>query len=178
LRSIAAKLLHRESPGHTLQPTALVTESFLKLHRIRAPIASEAHFFHLSARAMKQVLVEHARTRGSWIKVTAESIIELLPAVDQGRVQPELALSVKAVLSELQAMDPKAAEALWLRCVEGWTIEETSLRQQRDQWRVRADCDFALEWLAAKLTRQSPFSSTQIDSVHSSTRAGRCAGSA
>src|SRR6267378_5309877 len=63
LRVIASALLRRERAGHTLQPTALVSELFLKLHRLETTILSEDHFFRISARAMGQVLIDHSRTR-------------------------------------------------------------------------------------------------------------------
>src|SRR5260370_33388932 len=61
LRVIASALLRRERAGHTLQPTALVSELFLKLHKLETRILSEDHFFHISARAMRQVLIDHSR---------------------------------------------------------------------------------------------------------------------
>ena len=78
LRVIASALLRRERPGHTLQPTALVSELFLKLHRLETRILSEDHFFRMSARAMRQVLIDHSRVTKP-AKVPLDLILELLP---------------------------------------------------------------------------------------------------
>src|SRR5436309_14830593 len=60
LRVIASALLRRERAGHTLQPTALVSELFLKLRRLETRILNEDHFFRISARAMRQVLIDRS----------------------------------------------------------------------------------------------------------------------
>src|SRR5215470_16569669 len=77
LRVIASALLRRESSGHTLQPTALVSELFLKLHRLETQVLSEDHFFRISARAMRQVLIDHSRVKRPAKKVTLDRIPEL-----------------------------------------------------------------------------------------------------
>src|SRR5438876_12210323 len=78
LRGIASALLRRERAGHTLQPTALVSELFLKLHRVETLILSEDHFFRISARAMRQVLIDHARVKKPVELLPPEGIAELL----------------------------------------------------------------------------------------------------
>src|SRR3954462_12154123 len=83
LKGIASALLRRERAGHTLQPTALVSELFLKLHRLETRILNEDHFFRLSARAMPQVLIDHARVKHTAQAVSAERIPELLAAANR-----------------------------------------------------------------------------------------------
>jgi RNA polymerase sigma factor (TIGR02999 family) len=151
LRSIASSLLRREKAAQTLQPTALVSELFLKLRRLESRILSEDHFFHVSARAMRQVLVDHARTRRAQKKIPPELIVELLPDTAQAGVDTELRLTVRAVFESLRDLDPRAAEAVWLRSVEGMTIDEVSQSQRRKFWDVRADYDFGLKWMADQM---------------------------
>jgi RNA polymerase sigma factor (TIGR02999 family) len=151
LRSIASSLLRRETAAQTLQPTALVSELFLKLRRLESRILSEDHFFHVSARAMRQVLVDHARSRRAQKKIPPELIAELLPESAQTVADIELRLTVKAVFESLRDIDPKAAETVWLRSVEGMTIDEVSRSQRRKFWDVRADYDFGLKWMADQL---------------------------
>src|SRR6185295_3327108 len=129
LKTIASALLRRERPGHTLQPTALVSELFLKLHRIETRILSEDHFFHLSARAMRQVLIDHSRIRKPKNKVPVELIRELLPPRHASVADPESSLAVKMVFEKLRSMDAQVAETVWLRCVEGLTVSEMSRSQ-------------------------------------------------
>src|ERR1700761_7978083 len=94
LRGIASALLRHERQGYTLQPTALVSELFLKLHRLEVRILNEDHFFRLSARAMRQVLIDRSRSRRPARKIPPELIPELL--VDkQDATSPETRLAVK-----------------------------------------------------------------------------------
>ena len=153
LRSIASGLLRRERPGHTLQPTALVSELFLKLRRMDTRILSDDHFFRISARAMRQVLIDHARHKRPVKMVPAELIPELLLPANQNAADAESYLAVKMVFEKLRAMDATVAETLWLRSVEGVTVHELSVRQNREVWRVRADHDFGLQWMANRLKR-------------------------
>ena len=152
LRVIASALLRRERPGHTLQPTALVSELFLKLHRLETRILNEDHFFRMSARAMRQVLIDHSRGKRPVQEVSLDLILELLPPANR-TASPESFLAVKIVFEKLRAMDPQVAETVWLRSVEGLTINEMSRSQNREVWRVRADYDFGLQWMANKLKR-------------------------
>jgi RNA polymerase sigma-70 factor (ECF subfamily) len=152
LKTIASALLRRERAGHTLQPTALVSELFLKLHRIETRVLSEDHFFRISARAMRQVLIDHSRVRRPAKKVPVDLIRELLPG-NPGSSDPESSLAVKMVFDKLRSMDPQVAETVWLRCVEGLTVAEMSRAQSREEWRVRADYDFGLQWMANRLKK-------------------------
>jgi RNA polymerase sigma-70 factor, ECF subfamily len=153
LRSIASGLLRRERAGHTLQPTALVSELFLKLRRMDTQILSDDHFFRISARAMRQVLIDHARHKRPAKMLPAELIPGLLLVSSQPKVDAESYLAVKMVFEKLRAMDAKVAETVWLRSVEGVTIQELSCQQNREAWRVRADHDFGLQWMANRLKR-------------------------
>jgi hypothetical protein len=150
---IAGALLRRERPGHTLQPTALVSELFLKLQKLETRILNEDHFFRISARAMRQVLIDHARVRKPAPNMVPERIAELLFSANQNGPKPESLLAVKMVFEKLRAMDRTVAETVWLRSVEGSTIEEMSQAQGREAWRVRADYDFGLQWMAHRLKR-------------------------
>src|SRR5260370_39230738 len=151
LRVIASALLRRESPGHTLQPTALVSELFLKLHRLETQILSEDHFFRISARAMRQVLIDHSRVKKPANKVTLDLIPELLLPTSRNAADPESSLAVKMVFEKLRAMDPQVAETVWLRSVEGLTVSEMSRAQGREAWRVRADYDSSLQKMAERV---------------------------
>jgi RNA polymerase sigma-70 factor (ECF subfamily) len=150
LRRIASALLRQERPGHTLQPTALVSELFLKLHRLEVRILNEDHFFRLSARAMRQVLIDHSRARRSLRTIPPELIAELL--IDkQDATSAETRLAVKLVFEKLRTLDAMVAETVWFRAVHGMTIAELSAAQNREAWQVRADHDFGLQWMAGRL---------------------------
>src|SRR5262245_2840200 len=153
LRGISSALLRRERPGHTLQPTALVSELFLKLQRLETQILNEDHFFRMSARAMRQVLIDHARVRSPLQKMPLDLIPELLLPAQRNAASPESHLAARMVFDKLRALDGKVAETVWLRAVEGVTVQELSRRQNREEWRVRADYDFGVQWMAGRLKR-------------------------
>lgn len=155
LRAIATCLLGAERAPHTLQPTALVSELFLKLQKLEARIVDEEHFFSLSARAMRQVLIDHGRRKRPARALSPSRVAELLQPASQSPDNAELFLSVKLAFEKLRSIDAVVADTVWRRGVEGLTIHEVSRRQLREEWRVRADYDFGLEWLANRLRRHS-----------------------
>ncbi len=142
LQAIASALLSRET-SPPLLPSELVSELFLKLHRLKTPLVSEDHFFRISTRAMRQILIDESRLRKSPIR----------HRVCQSRSEPESALAVKATFEKLHSLDPRAADTVWQRSVEGATVAELSRQQDREPWRVRADYAFGIEWMANRLKR-------------------------
>ena len=132
-----------------------MSELFIKLHRMEARILNEDHFFRLSARAMRQVLIDHARVKHTAQAVPAERIPELLAPANRNAASLETVLAVRMVFEKLRSMDPQVAETVWFRCVEGLTVHEMSLSQRREPWRVRADYDFGTQWMANRLKRYS-----------------------
>jgi RNA polymerase sigma factor (TIGR02999 family) len=178
LRAIASALLKKERAGHTLQPTALVSELFLKLRGLEMQILGEEHFFRVAAGAMQQVLIDSARAKAALKRIPPQLVSELLPDLDGTYADPELRLTLKISLERLRCIDRTAAETVWLRSVEGQTIEEVSRSQRRETWRVRADYDFGILWLADQLTRHVGSKSAAISSAHNPTSLGRRCGSA
>ncbi len=85
---------------------------------------------------------------------------------------------MKIILERLRHIDPAAAEIVWLRCVEGLTIEEVSQSKGREFWRVRADYEYGLRWMARQLERQSGSKSSATASAQGPTSEGRRCGSA
>jgi hypothetical protein len=113
-------------------------------------ILSDDHFYGLSARAMKQVLVDHARTRDARKRIAPEFVADILTSARNG-ADPYMVFAVREALEKLREVDPVAAATIWLRCVEGRSIEEVSRAQDRKPWRVRADFDFGIQWMAGRL---------------------------
>src|SRR3954469_1811044 len=174
LRSIALMLLRKERGGHTLQPTALVSELFLKLRGVGPRILGEEHFFRIAARAMQQVLIDSARSRLARKRIPPELISAYLTGSNPAGADAELRISVRIVLERLREIDPAAAETVWLRSVEGLTIEEVSRHQRREFWRVRADYEFGLCWMAKQLDHSRR---EATDSPQAATSLGRRCGS-
>lgn len=152
LRAIAGAYLRRERPDHTLQPTALVHEAYMKLVGANSNWESRAHFFAVAARAMRNTLVNHALARKAEKRGggAATIAIEVEPAARPKRAVDTLALD--QALKDLAALDPRKAEVVELRFFGGMTVEETAHVLGVSVSTVEADWRMARAWLAHQLT--------------------------
>lgn len=127
LRELASLYLSHERPDHTLQPTALVHEAYLRMRQQRTvDWNNQAQFFGIAARMMRRILVNHAETRHAQKRggTAAHLSLDTALAVFEGEAIP--ALDVDAALTKLQAVDTRAAEIAELRFFGGLTIPETA----------------------------------------------------
>jgi len=127
LRRLAAQKMASQAAGHTLQPTALVHEAWLRLvSNEEARFAGRTHFFATAAEAMRQILIDHARRKaaarhgGGQVRVDAEEF-EIAT-----QVPDEEMLAVDEVLDKLAAEEPQKAELVKLRYFAGMTFEEAA----------------------------------------------------
>jgi RNA polymerase sigma-70 factor, ECF subfamily len=155
LRRIAQSFMRRQRPGHTLQPTALVNEAFLKLFGSAQPeVADRAHFLALMSRVMRQVLVDHARSAaadkrgGGEARVPWDANIEV--PTDRGREQLKL-LDLHRALEALECEHPELAEVVEMHYFGGLTAEEAAVAVRRSVHIVRHDLRFARAWLRRAL---------------------------
>jgi RNA polymerase sigma factor (TIGR02999 family) len=128
LRLLAAQKLARETPGQTLQPTALVHEAYLRLVDVETAQRwdSRGHFFAAAAEAMRRILVDHARRRRSQRRggaATRHSLAGLDPAVP---APDEELLAVDEALERLHKLAPPKAQLVKLRYFAGMTIPEAA----------------------------------------------------
>jgi RNA polymerase sigma factor (TIGR02999 family) len=152
LHQLAAGYMRREKVGHTLQPTALLHEAYLRLTGQEQPEwENRSHFFRFAAHLMRQVLVDHARAKtavkrgADWQKVPLEQI--QLPSND--RTVDLLALD--EVLDRLAAFDSRKAHILELRFFSGMTEEEIGAALQISVATIRRDLRLAEAWLEREL---------------------------
>jgi RNA polymerase sigma factor (TIGR02999 family) len=160
LRQLATQKLAHEKPGQTLQATALVHEAYLRLVGSTDASASRQphwnsrrHFFAAAAEAMRRILVERARTRGSLKRGGRHERLNLddLPLASQER--PEELLALDEALMRLAAVEPQAAELVHLRYFAGQTMSAAadllglSLRSTHRLWA------YAKAWLLQELER-------------------------
>jgi RNA polymerase sigma factor (TIGR02999 family) len=160
LRRMARVYMRKESPGHMLQATALVNEAFLRLVDSRdVDWHDRAHFFAVSARIMRRILVDAARARGALkcgggleriVHSTAVNL-EHLPAV--ASELPEQLCALDDALEELARMDPRRAQVVDLRFFGGLTVEETGQVLDISPQTVMRDWKLARAWLARELAR-------------------------
>jgi RNA polymerase sigma-70 factor (ECF subfamily) len=146
LRSIARHQMRRESPGHTLQPTALVNEAYLRLFGSPVDWQNRAQFFSVAARTMRRILVDHARSRHSQ-KRSGGKRIELDHAmlVSVDRIEDVLALD--QALQRLAERDDRQAKLVELRFFAGLSIEEAAKMLGICSRTAKRDWDFAQAWL-------------------------------
>jgi len=146
LRQLAASYLRRERPGHTLQPTALVHEAYLRLVDQTSPnLENRSHFYGVAARLMRQILVNHARRKHAakrgGIKVPLEESMGSKPDVT-----PDL-LELDTALEALEKIDPRKSQAVELRYFGGLSEEEIARSLNVSAITVRRDLKMAKAWL-------------------------------
>jgi RNA polymerase sigma factor (TIGR02999 family) len=155
LRRIARGRLRREPAGHTLQPTDLVHEAYLRLVKLdRITIEGRAHFFALAARLMRQVLVDHVRRKRAGKRGGAVTLLGLGDDVAQLPGEP-VAVDVIALdraLDELAALEPRLARVVELRAFAGLTLQETAVALDVSHATVERDWAMARAWLYRRLT--------------------------
>ncbi len=160
LRQLAAQHLAREAPGHTLQPTALVHEAYLRLlapvadARGSAGFAGRGHFFAAAAEAMRRILIDTARRKhrlkrgGGRERIDLDRLELAAPAADDNL------LALDEALTKLAEAEPAVAELVKLRYFAGLTIEQTaaalgvSVRTANRHWA------YARAWLYQRLSEQ------------------------
>jgi RNA polymerase sigma-70 factor, ECF subfamily len=141
----------RERANHTLQPTALVNEAFIRLAKSGAVnISDRAHFLRLAARTMRRILVDHAREkaatrRGSY--VTHVSLGDAIPAPSS--TFDLLALDVG--LEKLAALSERQADVIQLRFFMGLTVDEVATELELSPRTIKNDTRVALAWLRREL---------------------------
>jgi RNA polymerase sigma factor (TIGR02999 family) len=156
LRRLARGFLARERPGHTLQPTALVHEAYMKLaDQTRVEWAGRTHFLAVGAKVMRRLLIDHARGRGrvkrggDQFRVTLNEV--LTPAKDADLGLDEL-LALDGALEDLAAHNPRQAEIVELRFFAGMTVAEVADYLGVSKRTVEGDWTEARDWLRQRLS--------------------------
>jgi RNA polymerase sigma factor (TIGR02999 family) len=161
LRRLARGALSRERRDHTLQPTALVHEAFVRLvPQQKKEWKNREHFFAVCAGLMRQVLVDHARRRKARKRGSGEVRVALEVAGETASAPPSSApevdlLSLDRALDGLAAIDPRRARIVEMRYFAGMTVPEIGVALGCAEWDVKKDWKLAKAWLAREL-RTSP----------------------
>ena len=156
LRRLAKGYMSRETPGHALQPTALVHEAYLKLvDQTRANWKGKTHFYAVGARVMRRLLVDHARERGAlkrgagWQSVTLSDALRPLG----GEVlDPAQLLDLNTALEQLAEIDEREAKVVTLRFFGGLTVEQVAEVVGVSKRTVENDWRHAQAWLRLRLS--------------------------
>jgi len=152
LHRIARRAWSGQKPGHTLQPTVLIHEAYLKLMGQNRTFQNRAHFYAVASMAMRQVLVNHAEASLSAKRGGGKNKVPL----DEAQVAAEekeatSVLSLHAALNRLAQMDPRKSRVVELRYFGGLSIEETAEALSVSTLTVSRDWQAARAWLAREL---------------------------
>ena len=158
LRRLAKGYMSRETPGHTLQPTALVHEAYLKLvDQTRADWKGKTHFYAVGANVMRRLLVDHARERGAlkrgagWQNV---SFSEALDPLGGEALDREQLLDLNSALEQLAEIDGREARVVTLRFFGGLTVEQVAEVLGMSRRTVENDWRHAQAWLRLRLSEK------------------------
>jgi len=155
LRGLAGNLMARQRADHTLQPTALIHEAWLKIGPDSERWSDQDHFLRVAARAMRQVLVDHARSRVTdkrrprGVRTPLQEVI-----CDPGAHAAEV-LSLNEAVEELWALDAELGRIVELRYFAGLTLEETARVLDVSRQRVERRWRAARAWLADRLAPEA-----------------------
>jgi len=156
LHTIARRAWNRDPRNSTLQPTALINEAYLKLaHAENASFQDRCHFFAVASTAMRQILVNHAKSRLSGkrgLGLANVSLDEVNPAVHQEAAE---IVALHEALEALHDVDPRKSTMVEMRYFGGLSIEETAEAMGVSVATVNRDWRLARSWLIRKMNRES-----------------------
>jgi len=156
LRRLATAYMRRERGGHTLQPTTLVHEAYLKLVDQRSVLwQGRSHFFGIAAQAMRRILVDHARRRTASRRGGGrrDTLLDDYPAPEEN---PLDLISLDVALEQLMRVDARQARTVELRFFGGLSVEETARVLGVSQVTVKRDWRHAKAWLYRAMEGQPP----------------------
>lgn len=153
LHRIAGRLMAGQRPNHTLQATALVNEAYLRLvDSQQVKWQDRAHFFALCALAMRQILVDHARSRGSAKRGGGQVSIELEEGLAADSPPEANLQELDDALNRLAALDPRKSQVIELRFFGGLSVAETAEALKISPETVQRDWKLARAWLYGELS--------------------------
>lgn len=152
LRRMAAARLRRERSGHTLQPTALVSEVFLQLMRTGPfDCSNRQHFFAIVSEKMRRILVDHARRRSSIKRGGGAAVQTVDSDIASTADSFQQWIEIDDLFDELEKVNSRVATAFKLHYFMELTFEQVGQALRVNRKTVQRDCDFARAWLFAAL---------------------------
>ncbi len=152
LHRLASGQLRDERADHTLQPTALVNEAFLRLFGDKdVEWHNRAHFFTAAATAMRRILVEYARSKRAQKRGGDGRKVSLHDTIDGSQSTPEVVLAINDALDKLAQVDPQKSRIVELRFFGGLTTEETARVLEVTTRTVERHWTTARAWLAREI---------------------------
>jgi RNA polymerase sigma factor (TIGR02999 family) len=160
LRVLAASQMREERADHTLQPTALVHEAYLRLAGHRAGFRGRIHFYGAAAQAMRRILVDYARSRAAVKRGQREPLVDLDRVAAAGIDRQLDLVALDEALDRLTAVAPRAAKVVELRFFGGLSVEEAAAFLDISPATVKRQWSFARAWLYRALGDATPQSNS------------------
>lgn len=155
LHRLAESYMHRERKDHTLQPTALINEAYLRLAREDIDWQNHEHFIGVAANVMRRVLVDHARARNAAMRGGGLVRVELEDNVAVSQERSEEVLLLDDALTRLEALNPRQARVVELRYFGGLSIEQVASILGVAPRSVKRDWALARIWLFNEIKKTS-----------------------
>ena len=154
LRRLARRQMAGERPGHTLEPTALVNEAYLRLVNLKQMRwQNRAHFFAMGARLMRRILVDFARSKGYQKRGGGAKQVSFTQALEVAEGQATDVVALNDALETLAAVDERKSRVVELRFFGGLSVEETAEVLNVSRETVKRDWTFAKMWLLRHLRK-------------------------
>jgi len=151
LRRLAQSYLRRERPGHTLQTTALINEAYLRLVDQKVSWENRAHFFGIAARLMRQILVDHARSRNYAKRGGGQVRVSLGQVADLADDRSAEIVAIDDALKTLAEIDLQQSKVVEMKFFGGMTIEEIAKVLGVGHATVERDWNMARAWLRREI---------------------------
>jgi RNA polymerase sigma factor (TIGR02999 family) len=162
LRRLAEGAMRAERANHTLQPTALVHEAFLRLAGNQGRFENRAHFLGVAASAMRRVLVDHARGRNAHKRGHGATLVTVndLDALPQAAAEEVDLVVLDDALSRLAALDARQGQIVELRFFGGLSVEETAALIGVSERTIKREWQMSRAWLRREMSRTAAESAT------------------
>lgn len=156
LRRLADGYMRRERSDHTLQPTALVHEAYLRLvDQTRVRWQDRTHFFAVAATCMRRILVNHARDRNRLKRGGGARRVTLHDLADAGDIGDEGLVDLDDALERLERLDERKARVVEFRFFAGLTVDQSAELLGCSPVTIKRDWEFARAWLLSELVEGS-----------------------
>jgi RNA polymerase sigma factor (TIGR02999 family) len=156
LRLVARRLMRNERPDHTLEPTALVNEAYVRLVQGDTDFDDRQHFLAVAARVMRRFLIDYARGRGR-LKRAGGRRVTLDPRLIEASAMPIDVVAFDDALRKLEAEDDRKAEFVLLRHLAGMSNEQIAERAGVSARTVKRDLKYARAFLRAEIEEATPW---------------------
>jgi RNA polymerase sigma-70 factor, ECF subfamily len=155
LHRLAKSYMQRERPDHTLQPTALINEAYLRLVRGSVDWQGRQHFIGVAANVMRRLLVDHARAHNAEMRAGGLERVELEEGLTVSSEQSSEVLALHEALTTLEGLDPRQAKVVELRYFGGFSVEEIGDILEMSPRSVKRHWALARIWLLKEMKKAS-----------------------